>query len=836
MSQPPPRLPLALRLALRELRGGFAGFRILIACLALGVAAIAGVGSLGTALVEGLRDNGRALLGGDVEFRLTHREAGAEERAWLERQGRISVVAAMRAMARAPANDRRTLIELKAVDTAYPLYGTLEASPSKALGPRDALIDEALAIRLDVGVGAILRIGEADLVVRGVIAREPDRGAEGLILGPRVMVGHAALDATGLVQPGSLVRWSYHLALPSAAATPAVVAEAKRLYPDAGWRILDPSNANPALSQWIGRIGAFLTLVGLTALLVGGVAVANAVRSHLDGKIATIATLKCLGAQGGTIVAVYGTQVAILALIGTAIGLAIGVAVPFVALPLLADKLPVGATGGFYPGALVMAAVYGTLAATVFALWPLGRAREIAPAGLFRDIVAPERQRPRGIYIAATAAAAILLAALAVAASSEKIVSAWFVAGALGAFLALGLAARGVAALARRAPRLRAPLIRLAIGALHRPGAATTSILLSLGLGLAVLATLAEIEANLSRVLTERLPEDAPAFFFVDIQPDQLPAFMEAVRGVPGTSALRTVPNLRGRITQVNGVPAEKASVAAGSQWAMRGDRGLTFALDPPEGSTVIAGRWWPRDYKGPPLISFDARIAEDLGLKVGDTLGLNVLGREVTATIANLRRIDWTSLGINYAIVFAPGFLERAPHTVIATVRADGPAEEALFRAVTDRFPNVTAIRVKETLDTINDTLGQIGLAIRIAGGVAVVAGILVLAGAIGADQRRRLKEAAVLKALGATRGDIVGSHLAEYALLGGVAGVIAALIGAGASYVVIVGVMKLDWQLAPAALALTVLGGAAITIAVGLGATWAALSGRTAQILRAA
>lgn len=829
-------MPLALRFALRELRGGFAGFRILIACLALGVAAIAGVGSLGSALNEGLRDNGRALLGGDVEFRLTHRQATPEERAWLERTGRVSVVAAMRAMARVPANDRRTLIELKAVDDAYPLYGTLEASPSKTLGPDDALVDETLAARLDAQVGTTLRIGEANLVVRGIITNEPDRGADGLILGPRVMISHAALQATGLVQPGSLVRWSYHLALPSADATPAVVAEAKRLFPDAGWRILDPTNASPALSQWIGRIGAFLTLVGLTALLVGGVAVANAVRSHLDSKIATIATLKCLGAPGRTIVAVYGFQVAILALIGTAIGLAIGVAVPFVALPFLEERIPVGASGGFYPGALLMAVAYGALAAIVFALWPLGRARETSPASLFRDIVAPERQRPRGRYIAAIVVAAIMLAGLAIATTSEKVVAAWFVVGAIGAFLALGLAARGIAALARRAPRLRSPLLRLAIGALHRPGAATMSILLSLGLGLAVLATLAEIEANLSRVLTERLPENAPAFFFVDIQPDQLQAFTETVRGVPGTSALRTVPNLRGRITHVNGVPAERASVAADSQWAMRGDRGLTYAVDPPEGSTVVAGQWWPRDYKGPPLISFDAKVAEGLGLKVGDTLGINVLGRDVTATIANLRRIDWASLGINYAIVFAPGFLERAPHTVIATVRAEGAAEEAVFRAVTDRFPNVTAIRVKETLDTINETLGQIGLAIRIAGGVAVIAGILVLAGAIGADQRRRLKEAAVLKALGATRGNIVASHLAEYALLGGVAGVIAAVIGVVASYVVIVGVMKLDWQLAPVALVLTILGGAMVTIAVGLGATWTALSGRTAQILRAA
>ncbi len=834
------RLPLPLRFALRELRGGLRGFRILMACLALGVAAIAGVGSLERSIVEGLRADGRTLLGGDLEFRLTHRSADPDERAWLDRVGRISTVASMRAMARNPGNEERTLVELKAVDRAYPLFGTLQTEPSidlqGALADRGAVIDETLAQRLRLGVGDPIRVGEAELTVRAIITKEPDKAAEGLILGARLMIAEASLPATALIQPGSLVRWGYRVALRPGEDMARWKREADTRFPDAGWRIRDPSNASPSLTRWLDRIGSYLVLVGLTALLVGGVGVANAVRGHLDSKVQSIAMLKALGAGGGTIFAIYAIQVLLLAGVGTAIGIAIGAALPPFVLPLLQDRLPVGSAGGLHALPLVLAAAYGLLTAVAFTLWPIGRAREITPAGLFRDLIAPESRMPRAPYVLGVLVATAGLAALAVATSQDPKVAAWFVAGALGAFAVLALAARMISALARRLPRFGSPALRLAVGGLHRPGSATTSIMLSLGLGLTVLAALALIEANLSRTLTEQLPEEAPAFFFVDIQPDQAAAFAETVRAVPGAYDLRTVPNLRGRITTVNGVAADKVQVASGSRWALRGDRGLTFSADPPAGSSVVQGSWWRPGYSGPPLISLDARIAADMGLAVGDRLGINVLGREVEATIANLRRIDWTTLGINYAIVFAPGFLERAPYTVIATVRADGPAEEALFRAVTDRFTNVTAVRVKETIDTVNATLGQIGTAIRAAGAVALVAGVLVLAGAISADQRRRLKEAAILKALGATRGQIVGTHLAEYALLGLVAGLIAAALGAGASWVVMVNVMMLEWRLDAMALLATVAGGVTVTLAVGAVATWRSLSARTAAILRGA
>lgn len=833
-------LPLPLRFALRELRGGIKGFRILMACLAIGVAAIAGVGSLERSIIEGLRSDGRALLGGDAEFRLTHRSAAPEERAWLEKAGRLSAVASMRAMARNPQNDQRTLVELKAVDRAYPLFGTLETEPpvdlQQALADRGAVIDKTLAQRLDLKPGDGIRVGEADLTVKAIIVREPDKVNDGLILGARLMIAESSLPATALIQPGSLVYWGYRLALGPGDSATRRQREAETLFPDAGWRIRNPANASPALTEWLDRIGSYLVLVGLTALLVGGVGVANAVRGHLDSKVQSIAMLKSLGASGGTILAIYATQILLLAGVGTIIGIAIGAVLPPLVLPLLQDRLPVGSAGGLHVLPLVLAAAYGLLTAIAFTLWPIGRAREITPAGLFRDLIAPDSRMPRAPYVLGVLMATAGLAALAVSTAQDPKVAAWFVAGALGTFAVLAAAARLIAVLARRVPRLKSPSLRLAVSGLHRPGSATTSIMLSLGLGLTVLATLALIEANLSRTLTERLPENAPAFFFVDIQPDQLAAFGETVRATPGAYDLRTVPNLRGRISKVNGVPADKVEIAAASRWALRGDRGLTFSADPPAGSRVVEGAWWSPTYSGPPLISLDARIAMDMGLKVGDRLGINVLGREVEAEIANLRRIDWTSLGINYAIVFAPGFLERAPYTVIATVRADGPAEEALFRAVTDRFSNVTAVRVKETIDTINATLGQIGTAIRAAGAVALVAGILVLAGAIGADQRRRLKEAAILKALGATRGQIVGTHLAEYALLGLVAGGIAAALGAGASWVVVVNVMKLDWRLDAMALIGTVAGGAAVTLAVGAFATWRSLSAKTATILRGA
>ncbi|WP_245545240.1 ABC transporter permease [Parvibaculum lavamentivorans] len=843
---------LAARLARRELRGGLKGFRVFIACLALGVAAIAGVGSVSAALTRGLAEGGQEILGGDISIRLMHRHATPEERAFIEEGNRVSVSAEMRAMARSAdeaAARSQTLVELKAVDGVYPLYGEMELSPempvADALAIRDGrpglIVEPNLLTRLNVEPGDLVRIGDAEFELRAAIAREPDRVSDGFALGPRAMIAEEALPSTGLVQPGSLVNYHYRVRLPDNARSPADIAAwvetLNERFPDAGWRVQDRSDSAPGVRRFVERVALFLSLVGLTALVVGGVGVANAVKSYLDGKRTVIATFKCLGAPGPLIFRLYLMQVMALAAVGILIGLVIGGAAPFIVEAVAGDMIPIPADLGLYWGPLLLAAAYGVLTALAFAIWPLARAREVPATSLFRDLIAPARRFPHPFYVAATAGALLALAGLAVALAEERLFALYFVAAAAGVFILLWGAANGIMALAARSPRVRSAELRLALANIHRPGAPTPAVVLSLGLGLTLLVTISLINGNLTGEISGELPDRAPAFFFVDIQPDQVDGLEALVTGTEGVTAFNRVPMLRGRIAAVNGVPSEQLTVASEAQWALRGDRGLTYAAEMPDGSKLVRGSWWAEDYAGPPLVSFSEELAQGFGVDIGDTITVNVLGREISATLANTREIDWSSLGINFVLVFSPGMLSSAPHTVLATVDMEGgpAAEEALEREVTAQFPSITSVRVREALEAVNSLLENFAMAVRATGGVTLAAGILVLAGAMAAGFRSRVRDAVILKVLGATRGRILGIYVREYAALGFATALIAGLAGTSAAYVVVTMVMEMPWRFLPGTVALTVLGATLVTVALGLLGTWRALSVPSASVLRA-
>src|SRR5665213_2989515 len=555
-------MTLAFALARRELRGGIRGFRVLIACLALGVAVTAGVGSLGAAVDNALKHDAKALLGGDLEFHLFHRPADAAEHAFLAAQGEVAEIIDMRAMARSAAGASRSLIQLKAVDSAYPLYGAVTLDPPQALGAalafRDgqwgAVAEAALLQRLGAKPGDTIHIGDADFVLRAVLTHEPDALAGGIDFGPKVTIAMPALAATGLAQPGSLVGYGYRVKLPAGIDAGAVAAQARTALPDAGWRIRAFADAAPSLQTLLDRLTVFMTLVGLTALLVGGVGIGNAIRAHLADKLPAIATLKCLGASRRTVFWAYLLQILALALCGIALGLALGALAPFAAAPLLPAALPVAPELGLYAKPLLLATAEGVLVTLVFALWPLGTALEVKPAALFRGLIEPPAQPPlAGIWLA-IGAAALALAALAIFSAADRRTALWFVAGAAGALVAFRLLAMGLIAVARRL-HPRRPALRLALANLHRPGAPTAGVVASLGLGLAVLVAIVLVHADIAATVDETLPARAPSFFFIDIQPDQLADFDRLLAGMPGVEEIARVPSLRGRITALNGTP-----------------------------------------------------------------------------------------------------------------------------------------------------------------------------------------------------------------------------------------------------------------------------------------
>ncbi len=825
---------LAYRIARRELRGGLRGLRIVLACLALGVAAITAVGTLRAGVDAGLAADGARILGGDVEIASPYRPLGEAPRAWLTARGaRVSEVVTLRAMAVAESG-QRMLVEVKAVDSAYPLFGTLEVQPPVALGAGDILLDPFIAEKLEVAPGAVLRIGEARFTFRATIAQEPDKVASPSLLGPRAMIALASLDATRLIQPGSLVTYEYRLALPPGVDRQRFIADLRKDFPESGWRIRSSDVAAPGVNRFLDRAAFFLTLASLTALLVGGIGIATGVSAWLEQRARTIATLRCLGAPPSLIFTTYLLQVMALALLGIVLGLVIGFGLTWAGAAALASILPVAPRILPYPLPLAMAAAYGLLTALAFTLWPLGRAGSIPGAALFRDVVAPSSGRPSLGILAAILVSAAALSALVIGTAENPRFAGGFIAAVIGTLLLFRLGAGALMALARRLPHARRPALRLGLANLHRPGAPTPLMLVSLGVGLTVLAAIALIEGNLRRQLANEMPAAAPNFYFIDIQSDQIQAFETLARAQPGVTEIRSVPNLRARIVAVNGVPAEQVSATPETAWALRGDRGLTYSATPPEGAKLVAGAWWPADYAGPPLVSFDAQLAKGWGVGVGDTITVNVLGRDITLKIASLREIAWRGLGINYVLVASPGLLSAAPHTHIATMRNDVAQEAALLRLLTDRFPNVSGIRVRDALDQVVGLLEKIGFALSAVAGITLLAGLLVLAGAVAAGQRRRIRDAVVLKTIGATRAQIRASFLVEFGLLGLTAGLLAAAAGTAAAWGVVRFVMRADWVFLPGTLALTVLACMAITLAFGYAGTAFALRAKAAPLLR--
>jgi putative ABC transport system permease protein len=838
----------ALRFALRELRGGVRSFGVFIACIALGVMTIAGVGSVAASLNEGLASAGRVILGGDLDFALIQREANPAERSFLDSHGTVSVIATLRAMART-ADGRSTLVEVKAVDNNYPLFGVVVSDPALPLpqlfaqsdGAFGAAADPALMARLDLKVGDRVTIGGSIIELRAALRNEPDKLTGGIGLGPRVLMSEATLRATGLLQPGSLVRWQYRLRLADAASDASVASlqsEAQRQFPDAGWESRTRNKASPQLQRSVERFAQFLTLVGLTTLLVGGVGVANAVASHLGRKRETVAIMKALGATGGDVFAVYCSETLLIAFFAALLGAALGAALPFVIALAFGGIIPLPVTPSLHPPVLVLAIVYGLLTALTFALWPLGRAHDISVTMLFRDQIAPERVWPRPRYVAACGAAAAALVALAILTSYDRRIAAYFVVAACAVFLLLRLIAQWTMALARRLPRVRSTIWRLAIANIHRPGALTPSVVLSLGLGLALLVTVVEIDGNLHREFSAALPEHAPSFFFLDVPAADADRFDAFVRSQAPNSTIEQVPMLRGRIVAAKGIKADELKAAEGSRWVLHGDRGITYARVVPAGSRIVEGQWWSDDHSGQPLVSLESRTAHDLDLKIGDTITVNVLGRNITARIANLRAVEWEKLGINFVLVFSPGTFDGAPHTDIATLTlADGgtPAEEAaIVRALADAFPTVTAVRVKDALDAVDTLVGNLILALRGVSSITLIAAALVLGGALAASQRFRIYDAVVLKTLGATRRQLTAAYALEYFLIGLATAVFGVVAGSLAAALVVTRIMDFPFVFVAGAAAGAALSALIVTVVVGLVGTISALGRKPAAVLR--
>ena len=833
---------LWLRFAARDLRSGLQGFWIFLTCLALGTGTIAIIGSLSAAVQRGLDEQGQPLLGGDLEFALIHREASPDELAFITALGKSSKVATVRGMA--VAGENATLIEAKAVDGNYPLYGTVKLEGGMALadaiatrdGVRGVAADPLLMGRLGIKPGDRVKLGSIEVEIRALIAQEPDRLSDGIVLGPRLLLTEDTLRATGIVQPGSLITWRYRVQTPETElnAVKAIVKQAEEKFPDAGWRIRTRNNAAAGADGFIERLGYFLTLVGLASLIVGGAGIANAVQAFVTRKMNTIATYKCLGGTSRDVLGIYLTEILLVGSLAIAIGLVAGAGAPSMVAAVFGTLLPLPVSARIEYLPLLYAGALGLLTTIAFALWPLAHTRRVAASALFRARIAPVHGWPGRAELLAIAVALGLIALLTFFAFENTKVTAYFLGGLVASFAVLLGLARLIILGAQRMPRSTSAIWRYAIGNIHRPGSAAASVILALGLGLTLFVTLALTDRSISSELRSGIPEKAPAFFFLDVRNTELDAFKQAVSQAPGVTHVNNSPMLRGRVVAVKGVPAAKVQASPESNWALRGDRGLTYAESLPEGSKLVEGEWWPKDYDGPPLVSLVDEIANGIGVKIGDEITVNVLGREITAKVANLRQVNWRSLGINFVMVFSPNTLKGAPHSHIVTVEMSGGDEAKLLNEMARAYPSVTAVRVKDALDTVSSLLGQMLAAIRGANVLTLFTGVLVLAGALAAGLSDRLYEAVVLKTYGASKRQLVGAFVIEYAALGLAAALFGLAVGSLASWFLARFILEMPWSFSFVTAALTALIAMLVTVAGGLTVTWTALSAKPAPYLR--
>jgi len=835
---------MAWRLARRGLDWRFRGLRLLVACLVLGAAALSAIGTLTGAIDHELAARGRTMLGGDVEFTVAARPASAREQAAIARFGRVSAGVRMQAMARKPGSDAAVPIELKAVDAHWPLYGTFTlAAPDRRAGaPQGAVvwIAPGVADRLGVGPGDHLLIGAADLVIGGVIGDEPDRLGEGFALGPTVIMGTAALTQTGLISTGAMARWKYRVQ--TGAAPQAAIDAFKAAFPSSGFEFRTRDRASPGLDRFVSRLGQFLLLVALAALAIAGIGIGNGVAGFLEARRGTIATLKILGATSGDITRIFALQIAAASVLAIALGLALGlVATPLIGLALR-GVLPVATGLVFDARALGTAAAQGLLIALTFAAPPLLRARAFPAMALLRARVSPLTLPWRRALLPVGGGLAGIVA-LAVIPAPQPVLALGFLGGAATLFALLGALGWGLTRLAARLPRPRGTIARMALANLHRPGARTPALVVALGFALAAFVVLAGVETSLDGNIARRVPARAPDYFVLDIPRDAEAQFRAIVGGIAPGATVRTVPAMRGAILAYG--PAARMTRVADLKaipddaWALRGDRGLTYADALPQGNVLTAGQWWPRGYTGPPLVSVDEGLAKTLGLHLGDRLTISLLGVERSATIASFRRIDWDSFGFNYVLVFSPNAIADAPHSLAGTIELPGsaktaPVRRAILSGLVRALPSSSVIEVGPVLGQARPILTEVGTAVLAAGSVAVLAGLAVLAGAIAAQRASRQYDTVILRVLGASSRQLLTLVLAEYGLLCAILGAVALALGSATAWGVVVWLFGFawlpDWTRILGVLAL----GLTLVMALALGGSLSILRTRPAKVLR--
>ncbi len=839
-----------VRVGLKDLRGDLRRFGVLIACLALGSSVIAAVGSVGTTLKIVVERDAATLMGGDIELARPDRDATPEELAYLKTLGELVQVTDTNA--RAVTDDETAFIDLLSVGPTYPLRGDvlspqlpLGEKPAELLGERDgiygALVDEVLFERLNIGVGDRFRIQTTEFEVRGTLTKLPDAAVRGFNLGLTVVIsidGLATISDLRPPLPGLLTQHRYKIILDNNDYEQ-TLADIDANIGLEGWAYRSPREAAGGLVRYYNLFTSFLLIVGLSSLLVGGVGVSNGVTAYIGERQRSIATLRSLGATGARIMVHFFAQIAVLTAIGVGIGVALGALASLAILPVLGQALGINLPAYADPGALAIAAGFGGLAGFAFSYLPLVRARKISPALLFRSLgdTTPqigwrEMIKPQVLLPLLAATAGIFWLSLLTTNDIELVT--YYAIGVVASFLILRASGWLLQRFLRVLPSQPGRTLRHALRQIYRPGSTAPIVIVSIGLGLAVLLIIALLDANLHKQLVGAVSRDAPTFVVTDLFEDEMDTIRDLTEGNPDITRFDVSPMLRGAVIGINGagLPPDE-EVPEEASFMLNGEIPMSWQAELPEGSTVVEGEWWATDYDGPPLISLRDTIRDELGLSVGDTLQIRMFSEVFDATIANFRDYQWQN-GINFMVTFSPGFVQGYPSTFLGGIKAADGAQKDVERLLVRTFPEVSFIPIGDTLNQVADVLGQLGMAVTIVGGLAVVNGLLVLAGTLAAGRKQREADAVVHKVLGATRVDVLRVFILEYGLLGAFSAIIASIVGISAAWAITVNNLQIEFVPDPLLILLVVAGAILMTVAAGAATTWRALSTSPAQHLR--
>ncbi|MDX1631500.1 MAG: FtsX-like permease family protein [Thermoanaerobaculia bacterium] len=841
------------RFLLRETRGSRGRLLFLVLCLAVGVAAVVSVAALSRALDERVRRDAKKILGGDLALSSTRELPPELQEAALAAGATTSRTGELVTMARIP--DRRgaeepapsQLVELKVVDPGYPLYGEARTTDGEdladVLASGGVVVGPELLSRFELEIGDGIRLGKATFPVRGVVAEEPDRGISAFQLGPRVFLSRKVFPATQLEAMGSRITRRLLLRLPGSPDLEAVDDLAETLNRTVGGsphvRIRTWLDAQTSLGEGIRRVERFLGLVALLSLLVGGIGVAQTIRSFLASRLDALAILKCLGLRPREALLLYLGHCFLLGLAGSLLGGLAGLGVQQAAPRLLGDLLPISTLPFWQPEALARGLLLGLVTSLLFGIPPLTAVLRVPPLRALRrsaEPVPPSKTVVVGLGVLLIGGLFVLAA---VQAGSPGLGARFILALLTTVFVLAGVAA-GLRKLAGTLRSVRGPVWLRQGGALMAsPGGDLLPALVALGLGVLVVLSTVLVQGQLSRALETELPEDAPTAFLLDVQPDQ----WEPIRSLlqeRGAQAVDSVPVVMARITAVDGRSTEALAEESPNEeveegdrrWALTREQRLTYLRELPPDNELVAGSWFSPEVSDE--ISVEEEFARDLGAELGSTLTFDVQGIPLTLRVTSLRRVDWETFRINFFLVTEPEALAGAPQTRLAAARLPRGREQEIQDTLAVRFPNVTLIDVRSVLERVGAILGRLSTGIRALGLFTAAAGILILFGTVAAGSVRRSREVALLKTLGFTRGGVVG----VFSTLFGLVGLVAGTIGAGGAvlltWILVTQGFDLEWEPRLVPTALAVLGCVLLTLAAGLAASARPLSRRPLEILR--